>query len=77
VVTGQSKPKRKQVRPYKKPNKKFSALQVIFWFEKQENILIRVFICGPKGRVWIAGFVPALEYSFKLRFAAKEPIIGV
>ena len=26
----------------------FSALQVIFWFEKQENVLIRALICGPK-----------------------------
>jgi hypothetical protein len=25
-----------------------SALQVIFWFEKQENVLIRALICGPK-----------------------------
>jgi len=39
---------------------KFSTLQVIFWFEKQENVLIRVLICGPERPVWVAGFVPAL-----------------
>jgi hypothetical protein len=35
--------------------KGFSALQVIFWFAKQENILIRALICGPKIPVWVAG----------------------
>jgi hypothetical protein len=39
----------------------FSALQVIFLFEKQENVLIRVLICGPKTHVWVAGLVSALR----------------
>ncbi len=28
--------------------------------KKQENVLIRVLICGPKTFFWVAGFVPAL-----------------
>ena len=39
--------------------RKFSALQVVFLFEKQENVLIRVLICGPMALVWVAGNVPA------------------
>jgi hypothetical protein len=38
----------------------FSALQVIFLFAKQENVLIRALICGPTAFVWVAGKVPAL-----------------
>jgi hypothetical protein len=40
----------------------FSALQVVFLFEKQENVLIRALICGPKSPVWGAGFVPGLVF---------------
>jgi hypothetical protein len=36
----------------------FSALQVIFLFGKQENVLIRALICGPKSPVGVAGKFP-------------------
>ncbi len=39
---------------------RISTLQVIFGLKKQENVLIRVLICGPKRPDWVAGFVPAL-----------------
>ena len=39
---------------------RISTLQVIFGLKKQENVLIRVLICGPKNPVWVAGSVPAL-----------------
>jgi hypothetical protein len=41
----------------------FSALQVIFLFAEQENVLIKALICGPKAPVWVAGVVPALDGS--------------
>jgi hypothetical protein len=39
-------------------------------FEKQENVLIRALICGPKAPVWVAGKVPALV-AYRL-FAGLE-----
>jgi hypothetical protein len=39
----------------------FSALQVIFWFEKQENVLIRALICGPMAPRLGCGFCPRIS----------------
>ncbi len=43
-----------------KPKNLISTLQVIFGLKKQENVLIRVLICGPRTFFWVAGTVPAL-----------------
>jgi hypothetical protein len=32
--------------------------------KKSENVLIRALICGPKGLVWVAGFVPASKENY-------------
>jgi hypothetical protein len=37
---------------------KFSALQVIFLFVEQENVLIRALICGPKAQFGLRDLFP-------------------
>ncbi|MEA2109865.1 MAG: hypothetical protein U9P07_10650, partial [Pseudomonadota bacterium] len=48
---------------------KISVLQVIFWFKKQENVLIKALICGPIKPVWVAGYVPALDIDEEKYFS--------
>jgi hypothetical protein len=51
----------------------FSASQVVFWFGKQENVLIRALICGPKSPVWVAGLVPRIRMNIEMSLALFSP----
>jgi hypothetical protein len=51
------------------PQTGFSALQVIFLFGKQENVMIRVPICGPQCPRGVAG------KSFRIKYLSTIPYL--